>query len=266
MKQYLDSYIREMKNRNYSANTIRLYSGCLAQFLDYSEKNRIEPSRRIALFLEKEKNTAEQRRLAWSAIKLFYRLVLKKECPYSLDKVRGRKRLPDILTNEEIHILLDSISNPTHRAMISMLYGSGLRVSEVCVIQVGDLDFAHLMLKIRNSKGHKDRMTLLSDKLTDGLKTIISGRSAADFVFLTQTGKKYSIRTVQKIFSSALSRSGLQKRSTCHTLRHSFATHLVEDGVDIKTVKSLLGHKSIKTTMVYVKLADPVSRQITSPL
>jgi len=255
-----------MKNRNYAANTIRLYSGSLNEFLEFSAKNRIEPSQRIALFLENEKNTAEQRRLAWSAIKLFYRLVLKKECPYCLDKVRGRKRLPDILTNEEIHILLESITNPTHRAMISMLYGSGLRVSEVCAIRVCDLDFTHFMLKIRDSKGHKDRLTLLSGKLEYPLKKIITGRSAADFVFLTQRGKRYSIRTVQKIFSNALSRSGLQKRSTCHTLRHSFATHLVEEGVDIKTVKNLLGHKSIKTTMVYVKLADPESRKIASPL
>ncbi|WP_184747191.1 tyrosine-type recombinase/integrase [Spirochaeta isovalerica] len=266
MKPYIEDFIREMKNRNYSANTIRLYSNNLKQFLDYSRENRFEPSRRIALFLEKRKNTPEQRRLAWSSIKLFYKLVLRKECPYKLDKVRGRKRLPDILSNNEIHCLLESIRNTTHRTMISMLYGSGLRVSEVCAIRIRDLDFSNQCLRVENSKGCKDRITLLSMKMQSPLKILIDGRKGEDFVFITQTGSAYSVRTVQKIFSDALARSGLQKSSTCHTLRHSFATHLVEQGVDIKTVKGLLGHKSIKTTMVYIKLSDPVSRKISSPL
>lgn len=150
--------------------------------------------------------------------------------------------------------------------MISMLYGSGLRVSEVCVLKIKDIDFYKKKLKIRNSKGNKDRITLLSSMLLEDLHKITKGRRGEDFIFITQSGNKYSIRTVQKIFSNALVKSRIQKSSTCHTLRHSFATHLVEDGVDIKTVKGLLGHKSIKTTMVYVQLADPLTSELQSPL
>lgn len=267
MKNYLDEYQREMKNRNYSRNTVRMYSMYLVQFLKYCQVEKtLEPGERIALFLQGNQKTDEQRRLSWSAIKLFYKLVLKKECPYKLDRIRSRKRLPDILSRDEILYLLEGINNINHRLLISMLYGSGLRVSEVCSLKIKDLDFFNKKLKIRNSKGNKDRITLLSNLLIDELRVVTKGRNGEDFIFVTQSGNKYSIRTVQKIFSNALVKSRLQKSSTCHTLRHSFATHLVEEGVDIKTVKGLLGHKSIKTTMVYVQLADPLTRELQSPL
>jgi integrase/recombinase XerD len=266
MVDYLQMFVRELKNRNYARNTIKSYSVHLKHCLEYSQKTKLEPENRSAIFLENEISTIEQKRLAWSAIKLFYKLVLKKECPYVLDKMRSRKRLPDVLTNPEVLKLLKCIKNPKHQLIISILYGSGLRVSEVCLIKIMDLDFANLRLKIRNSKGNKDRFTLLSEKSIPGLKEIMKNRDADDYLFVTQSNKKYSIRTVQVIFSRALLKSKIQKKPTCHTLRHCFATHLVEAGVDIKTVKGLLGHSSIKTTMVYIKLADPVSRNIKSPL
>jgi site-specific recombinase XerD len=150
--------------------------------------------------------------------------------------------------------------------MIGMLYGSGLRVSEVCSIRVKDLDFIGLRLKIRDSKGNKDRITLLSSELVSDLLIITKDKIGEDYLFLTQSGSKYSVRTVQKVFTRALEKSKVRKSPTCHTLRHAFATHLVENGVDIKTVKQLLGHKSIKTTMIYIKLADVRTRDLVSPL
>jgi site-specific recombinase XerD len=266
MKYYLDQFIRELKNRNYARNTIKVYSSHLKHFLIFGSLSELDPYQRISVFLDQEVSTNEQKRLAWSSIKLFYDLVLQKECPYRLSKSRNQKRLPDVLTNFEVCELLKCISNPKHHLIISILYGSGLRVSEVCNIKIKDIDFINLSLKIRNSKGNKDRYTLLSEKIVPGLKKLIENRGADDFLFETQSSKKYSIRTVQQIFSNALEKSVLQKKPTCHTLRHCFATHLVEAGVDIKTVKGLLGHQSIKTTMVYITLADPISRKIKSPL
>ena len=266
MKNYLDDFIREMKNRNYSQNTIRIYSGHLKHFLEFSRRTCFEPEKRIAVFLETEETSPEQRRLAWASIKLFYSVVLDKPCPYKLDRVRSRKRLPDILTREEVLVLLDNINNKKHQLMISLLYGSGLRVSEVCRIRIKDVNFDNMSIKIRDSKGNKDRISLLSEKYAGALKDLISGRSPNEYVFRTMSGKKYSVRTVQKIFENALNRSAIQKSPTCHTLRHCFATHLVESGIDIKTVKELLGHKSVKTTMIYINLADPIAKRIKSPL
>lgn len=266
MNNYLEKYIRELKNHNYSANTIRLYSMYLHRFLDFSRDHKLEPTERISIFLNSTLSGHEQRRLAWSAIKLFYSLIIQKPCPYSLSKVRQRKRLPDILSRDEIITLLSCISNTNHRMMIGMLYGSGLRVSEVCSIRVKDLDILRLKLKIRDSKGNKDRITLLSSELVPDLEDLVRERKAEDFLFLTQSKTKYSVRTIQKVFSRALRKSKILKSPTCHTLRHSFATHLVENGVDIKTVKQLLGHKSVKTTMIYIKLADIRTRDLVSPL
>lgn len=266
MEKYLEVYIREMKNRNYAQNTIKIYSNHLQHFLEFGRMSNSDPKTRISVFLNNKIKTNEQRRLAWSSIRLFYKLVLQKECPYSLDKVRSRKRLPDILSNEEVMNILGSIHNKKHKLLISTLYGSGLRVSEVCHIKIKDVNLKELSLRIYNSKGNKDRVTILSEKSVPELKLLMNSRRAEDYLFVTRDHKKYSRRTVQKIFSDALERSGLRKSPTCHTLRHCFATHLVESGVDIKTVKGLLGHKSIKTTMIYVNLADPITRKIKSPL
>ena len=266
MRNYLEEFIRELKNRNYSKNTVRIYSGHLRHFLEFSRRTQYEPGQRISLFLEKEHKSAEQRRLAWSSVKLFYELILNKPCPYKLDRVKSRKRLPDILSRDEVLDILDHIINSKHKLLISLLYGSGLRVSEVCSLKIRDVNFNDLSLKIRNSKGHKDRVTLLSEKFIDPLKELIQGRGGSEYIFLSLNRKKYSVRTVQKIFTNALNKSSIQKSPTCHTLRHCFATHLVEAGVDIKTVKTLLGHKSVKTTMIYINLADPISKKIKSPL
>lgn len=266
MTDYYSIFVREMKNRNYSRNTIRVYSMHIKHFLEFCRQTKHDPRSRISVFLESKIKTSESRRLAWSSIKLFYELVLQKECPYKLDRVRNRKRLPDILSHSEVILLLNSISNKKHKLIISFLYGSGLRVSEVTNLKIKDLDLINQKIRITNSKQNKDRLSLFSGKSSADLKALILNRSASDYIFVTQMNKKYSIRTVQKIFSTALAKSGLQKKSTCHTLRHCFATHLVESGVDIKTIKELLGHSSIKTTMIYINLADPISRKIKSPL
>ena len=172
MKNYLEDFRRELKNRNYSRNTVRIYTGHIRHFLEFSRKTDYEPEKRIAVFLEKEKHSNEQRRLAWSSIKLFYTLVLDKSCPYKIERIRTRKRLPDILTRNEVLEIMSCITNIKHRLIISLLYGSGLRVSEVCRIKVKDINFNDLSLKIRDSKGNKDRITIFSDKSSESLKQI----------------------------------------------------------------------------------------------
>lgn len=211
MRNYLEDFIRELKNRNYARNTIRTYSNHIKHFLTFSRESIYEPEKRIAVFLEKEKSSPEQRRLAWSAIKLFFEIVLKKECPYKLDRVKNRKRLPDILTKEEVLVILNHITNDKHRLIISFLFGSGLRVSEVVNLKIKDFDFNDLSLKIRNTKGHKDRFTLLSEKSVESIRKLVEDREGNEYIFLTLYKRKYTIQTVQKISSNALEKSDLQK-------------------------------------------------------
>jgi len=149
---------------------------------------------------------------------------------------------------------------------MAVLYAGGLRVSEVAKLKIQDLDFDNLRVTIRNSKAHKDRITLLSDKILDDLKKLTNNKHYSDYLFETRYKRRYSIRTIQSIMTKAHKLSGIQKKIKCHTLRHSFATHIVENGEDIRTVQKLLGHKSIKTTMIYLHLADIRKRNIKSPL
>jgi len=265
MSDYLIDFMKELKIKSYSARTINLYSSAFKKFLFYSENTKYEPKQRIINFLN-EIDSEEVRRISYNAIQLFYEIIIKKECPYKLEMVTSRKRVPEIMTKSEINKLLSSITNDKHRLIISMIYGSGLRVSEVVNIKVGEIDLEKLLLKIKNSKGKKDRITIISEKIKPKLEEMVKNNKKNDYLFKSLHNKKYSIRTVQKIFESALSKSGINKNVTCHSLRHSFATHLIENGVDVRNIKKLLGHTSIKTTMIYLHLVDINQSNIKSPL
>ena len=254
-----------MRNRNYAEKTIETYSYHVNNFLHFAESTNYSPEERIPAFLD-GLHGGEERRLAYYSISAFYRLLLKKDCPYLLDKIRKRKRLPNIISREEVIKILDTITNLKHRLMISFMYGSGLRVSEVTRIRIRDVDFKNLRLYVVNAKGKKDRITVISKTQIVHIKKIIGMRKSGDLLFLTKDQKQYPIRTIQKIFKEAWLKSGILKRATCHTLRHCFATHLLENGVDLKTIKQLLGHRSLKTTSIYLHLTDVMNRDISSPL
>ena len=200
MFSYYDMFIRELKNRNYSLTTIKIYGNKIKQYFNFYKKNQTvlkdkSLNDKISIFIEKQ-NDYVSRRQAYSAIKLYFKYVLKKDCPYFLDKVKKRHRLPAILSKEEILAILSQIKNPVHYLIIAMLYGSGLRVSEVTNLKVGDIDLIGLTITVKNSKGHKDRITILSPKLRWELQNIIKGKKASDFLFTTINNNKYSIRTV----------------------------------------------------------------------
>jgi len=266
LTNYLENFKKELKIRNYAINTQKLYLEKVKSFLNFAESQRqLDTTQRIKEFLS-SKQSPETIRQNYNAINTFYNIVLKKECPYKLQRISTPHRVPDILNISEIKIILKSIVNDKHRLIISVMYGGGLRVSEVVKVKVSDVDLQNLQLKIRQSKGNKDRITLISDKIRYELGKIISEKKANDYLFTTISKNKYSIRTVQKIFENALIKSNIKKSATCHSLRHSFATHLIMNGVDIRIIKKLLGHKSIKTTMIYLNLADIKTINIKSPL
>ncbi len=260
-----DTFIRELKNRRYAPNTIRAYGGSLVRFLEFKKRTSFEPGERISRFLATH-DSPEPRRLAWNAIKLFYDLVLAKPCPYAIDRIRPRHRLPSFLDRSDILLLLSTIRNPKHRLMISMLYGSGIRISELVRMKIGDLDFPSLAVRIVNAKQNKDRITVFAESLAEDLKALVHGRNGKEYVFLTMNRKPYTRRTVQAVFARAFRESGIQKRASCHTLRHSFATTLLSNGIDIRAIKDLLGHQSVKTTMLYLHVTEKTARKIRSPL
>jgi len=158
------------------------------------------------------------------------------------------------------------LKNPKHQLLLSLAYGAGLRVSEAISLKVQDLDLDELTIHIKQAKGQKDRLSVIPESLVDSLKNLVAGKTGKDFVFASERGGKLTTRTAQKVFENSLVASGVKKDATFHSLRHSFATHLLENGTDVRYVQELLGHSNIRTTQVYTQVTNPQLKNIKSPL
>ena len=175
-------------------------------------------------------------------------------------------KLPEVLTKEEVIKIFSVIENEKHKLMMQVLYGSGLRVSELVHLRVRDLDFTNNVGWVREGKGRKDRLFIIAEKVKDELKKYVENKEVHEFVFSGRKEQAVHVRTLQEILKSATKKAGIKKRVHPHTLRHSFATHLIEEGNPLQVVQSLLGHKSADTTMIYVHLVNPSMVKVKSPL
>lgn len=262
----IQAYLRELRNNSFADETIRTYKRYIIAFLDFSfSTTDMEPMERVARFID-EFDTPVIRSQAYSAVKNFYILILHKPLEYKIQHRKKKNNLPDIWSRDDILLLLSQIRNKKHRLMLSMLYGSGLRVSELVRIRIRDLNLDSLILTIDQGKGNKKRRTVISNSLLEPLQKLITGRNSNDYLFLTNRESPYTKRTVQQIFYNASRRANIRTKGSCHTLRHSFATHLMENGTNIKTLQNLLGHKSADTTMVYVHILSLQDQVVESPL
>ena len=277
MQNYLEKLEIELKLRNYSPKTIKSYTQCLRGYFSFCQDN-IEnlDIEKIKTFLinKQEKGYAPQTiNLYLNAIKLFYRDILKKYNKIDLKFSKKTKKLPIVLSRNEITAIIDNIQNPKHKLIIGLAYGSGLRVSETINLKIKDINLEELTIHLKEAKGKKDRLTILPEKLKDKIRNLIAGKEKNDYVFANERGAmpdgrqgKLTERTAQKIFENALQRTGIKKDATLHSLRHSFATHLLENGVDVRYVQALLGHSNIRTTQIYTQVTNPSIRNIKSPL
>jgi site-specific recombinase XerD len=177
--------------------------------------------------------------------------------------VKREKKLPVVLSKEEIKRLILATTNIKHRLMIQAGYSAGLRVSEIISLKWEDIDFDRNIIHIRQSKGKKDRIVMLSKRVREGLQQL---RKEANYVFVTSKGDKYTARSIQKIIQRASLKAGIRKHITPHTLRHSFATHLLESGTDLRYIRDLLGHANISTTSIYTRVSNKELSRIKSPL
>ena len=209
--------------------------------------------------------------LCLNAVKFFYREVLGSSMRIKIRCAKKSLKLPVVLSRDEIRRVIDAIGNLKHKLMISLAYGAGLRVSEVVGLKVRDLLIGEGLICVCGGKGGKDRITIFPEKLKDEfdlflkrkINDIVTGEL---YVFESNRGGKLTSRTAQKVFENALVKVGIQKSATFHSLRHSFATHLLEDGVNLRYVQELLGHKNIKTTQLYTMVSTDAVRKIKSPL
>lgn len=270
MQDHLNKIEQELKLRNYSSKTIKAYLGCLKDYFDFKISNleKLDENNIKDFLLEKQsKNYSSQTiNLYLNAIKYFYREILKIPQKINLKFAKRSKKLPVVLSRNEVGCIIESIKNQKHRLIISLSYGAGLRISEVINLKTKDINLEELTIHIKNAKGKKDRITIFPEILKNDIKILIVEKDLDNYVFESERGGKLSERTIQKIFENALKKTDIKKDATFHSLRHSFATHLLENGTDVRYVQELLGHSNIRTTQIYTQVTNPNLKKIKSPL
>ena len=268
-QNYLLELERELKYRNYSPRTIQVYFNCIAYFLKYIKNDIFKINKdtiiNFTLHLQKENKAPKTINLYKEAIKFFTKEILKLNLEFDIKLSRESKKLPIVLSKEEILKVIENTNNLKHKLLLTLSYSSWLRVSEIINLKVLDIDLEWLIIHIKWAKWDKDRITVFSEKLKNDLWKIILYKQKNDYLIESERWWKLTTRTAQIIFKNALKKSWIKKEATFHSLRHSFATHLLENWTDIRYIQELLWHSSIKTTQIYTKVMNPKLKNITSP-
>lgn len=266
--EVLEKLKSELKIRGFSERTSKMYVFYNQKFLEFIKKSPEEVNEDdVKLFIAKmmEKGMAPKSVvLIKSALKFLYDEVLGKGI-VNFKSPKVPKKLPTVLTKEEVKKILDAIKNEKQKLIVMMLYSSGLRLSELVNLKVGDLELRERIGWVRSGKGEKDRVFLISEKIVKDLEKFVEGREPSEYLFLGRKGQ-LTPRAVEKMVANAAKRAGINKKVTPHTFRHSFATHLLEAGESIRKIQELLGHTSLNTTQVYTHVSIEELKKMKSPL
>jgi site-specific recombinase XerD len=265
---------RELKLRNYSNKTFKAYRSHLREFTKYiSPKHPRELNeqdvRDYLLHLIHDRNfTSGTIGQVISAIRFLYVELYKR--PFAIAGIPRplkERKLPVVLSLDEVKSIFAALGNEKHRIMLMLVYSAGLRVGEVVRLKPEDIDSDRMMIHIHSGKGKKDRYTVLSGVVLEGLRDYWVAYHPKRWLFEGQTeGKPYSIRSAERVFEKAAAKAGIIKDVSIHSLRHAFATHLLEQGTDIKFIQELLGHQSVRTTEIYTHVSRKEIGQIRSPI
>lgn len=271
--QQLEAFKSYMNYRRYSKNTIKTYSDALQIFFKFNATENLEQLTIEHLIkfnnehILKNNYSASYQNQVINAIKLFYRNRFNRTMEVDfIQRPRREKRLPNVLSKTEVRSILESPINLKHRAMLSLIYACGLRRSELLNLTLKDVISDRHLLFIRQSKGKKDRMLPISDKLITMLREYYRAYKPKIWLFEGQNpGEQYSERSIQLVLNQALNKARINKPVTLHWLRHSYATHLLENGTDLRYIQELLGHSSSKTTEIYTHVSTHSIQKIKSP-
>jgi len=272
---------QELIIRGFSKRTIKAYLAINRRFLAFLGKSAKEATTQdvkdYLLYLKAHGLSNTSLNLTISALKFYFQEILKRKLFFNIQRPKRERHLPIVLSKEEIIRLINLTDNLKHKLLLSLMYGSGLRVSEAVSLKIADADLNNLKVLVKSGKGAKDRLTLLSrhsaellkqylPQLLPGQNYLFSGKSRAQSRDGAGGQGRLTQRSAQKVFLQALNRAGIGKQASCHSLRHSFATHLLERGTDLTFIQKLLGHENIKTTQIYARVSDNLITKISSPL
>lgn len=269
----MEAFLSHLKRRRYRENTIRTYSDLVRQFLKVVGQH--DPSRLegqdIARYIQKyyvdTGRSSSYQNQAVNALKLYYKVEFGKDIGLNIAlRPRGEHKLPNVLSTDDVKRLLQSFGNEKHRTIFYLIYSGGMRISEAVNMRLTDIDSKRGMIRIRDAKGGKDREVPLSKTLLEQIRAYYKLYRPKEWLFEGQFGGPYTARSIQALFRQAMERTGIRKKATVHTLRHSYATHLLENGTDLRIIQELLGHKSSKTTEIYTHVSQRVKQNVPNPL
>ena len=269
---YLIPLQKELSIRKYSRRTIKSYIRINRDFLLFSGKTPEEiTSEDVKEYLyyvvNRKKVATSTLNIIINALKFYYGEVLKKNFIFEVKRPKKDKKLPVVLSKEKVKRILDVTTNIKHKAILMLMYSGGLRVGEIVRLKLENIDHERSLIHIKGSKGRKDRYTILSKSVLVVLRKYYNQYRPEKWLFEGAiSGKHISTRAVQAIFKHACEKAGIKKEVSAHSLRHSFATHLLESGIDLRYIQEILGHKSSKTTEIYTHVSKTGIARIRSPL
>lgn len=269
----IQRFTEQLQLKAYSPNTIKTYTTEMASLLVILKQHPVknltpERIRSYLLYCVNELKISENHlHSKVNALKFYYEKVLGNEkFFFEIPRPKKPSSLPVVLNEREIRRMFERTDNPKHRLMLQLCYGMGLRVSEIVKLKIEHIDSKRMQVRIAAAKGKKDRYVNLPESILDDLRSYYRQFRPSDYLFEGQDGGIYAIRSVQAVFQQAMKRAGIRKKVGIHSLRHSYATHLLEYGTDISYIQKLLGHHDIKTTLRYTHISKKDTGKVKSPL
>ncbi len=272
-KNKLKKYKNLLIQKRYSQNTIKVYSTYFLEFCNHFSNSDIDSvsaddiNKYILNLIKKYDISISQQNQRINAIKFYYEKVIEKEKQYyKLHRPRKEHKLPKVLSKDEIKKILNATTNIKHKCILSLLYSAGLRRSELLNLKISDIDSKRMFINIKDAKGKKDRVSLLSKNMLNLLREYYTEYNPKEFLFEGPDFKQYSATSIAAILKKSALKAGINKNVTPHMLRHSFATHLLEQGTDLRYIQELLGHKNSKTTEIYAHVSKKALDKIKNPI
>lgn len=268
----LERFKQELVIAGYSQRTLSMYSSYVSDFLRFAKKPAFSCRREdVVAFMAKKKQdvnaSGSTLALVHASLKYFFHVFLKHKILDDIKRPKKGKKLPVVLTKEEIKTLIGVISKKRDRLAVEFMYSAGARVSECVNLKITNLQMEERTATIRGGKGNKDRVIILSNRWIEEIRDYLAKKKvSSEFVFSKKNGKQISVDTIQRVLRKARVKAGINKHITPHSLRHSFATHLLEAGESIRKIQELLGHADLSTTQIYTKVSTDELKKVASPL
>jgi len=260
----------ELRIKGRSKKTLNIYVTHAKEFLDFIKKDAElateDDIKEFIVYLMDKGNKPMSVNLKLSALRFLYKKILKSAIMVDIENQKVEKKIPVALSSEEVSRIFNSIKNDKHRLIIELMLSSGMRVSECVSVKVNDINLEERIIRVKQGKGNKDRLTILSAGTVKNIREYLEGRDDQNpYLFPSKDGH-ISVKLPQKIIKEATDRAGVQTNVYCHALRSTFATNLLNSGVDLKMIQDLLGHQSIKTTERYLQVKTSEMKKIKHPM